>query len=280
MHLAVIVTQNTFYALQAWGMIMKKGFLFLAVFLIAGFAMETVHITAAEKQSIKALYIPLADHYAGIVAYEKYRDEMEKAEYTIERMKSWPLLRAYFMSGEVDMAYIISPMAMDMFAEKPKFRWVSLLHRDGNALAINDLLNADVKLPEDRERRKPDEKVAEAYAKAKKKMGRPSEVGVPSLLATHTVVLYKYLKDHGKALNLGSGSDKDVLAIEVPPPKSPSFIKKKKQSRHSCELRTITALGGCGGNKGFWPCGMVFQRCHALAKWACRMHCHSDGRRY
>ena len=81
---------------------------------------------AQEKQPIKAIYIPLADHYAGIVAYEKYRDEMKAADYTIERMKSWPLLRAYFMSGEVDLAYIICPMAMDMFREKPNFRWVSL----------------------------------------------------------------------------------------------------------------------------------------------------------
>lgn len=206
---------------------MKKGFSLFAVFLTVGFYMGIATTTAAEVQPVKAIYIPLADHYAGIVAYEKYRDKMMKADYRIERIKSWPLLRAYFMSGEVDMAYIISPMAINMFAEEPKFRWVSLLHRDGNALAINDLLNADVKLPTDRRNRKPDQKVADAYTKAKRKMGRPTECGVPSLLATHTVVLYKYLKDHGKSLNLGIGSDKDVLAIEVPPPESPAFIKKK-----------------------------------------------------
>ena len=60
-----------------------------------------------EKKTIKAIYIPLADHYAGIVAYEKYRDKMKNADYRIERMKSWSLLRAYFMSGEVDVAFII-----------------------------------------------------------------------------------------------------------------------------------------------------------------------------
>ncbi len=30
------------------------------------------------RQTIKAIYIPLADHYPGIVAYEKYRDQMTK----------------------------------------------------------------------------------------------------------------------------------------------------------------------------------------------------------
>jgi len=205
-----------------------KNVLFKLVFFMV-FVMTTVisGVYAEERQTIKAIYIPLADHYAGIVAYEKYRDQMQKADYVIERMKSWPLLRAYFMSDEADLAYIICPMAMDMFNEKPDFRWVSLLHRDGNALAINDILNDDVKLSEERIKRKPDEKVANAFTKAKEQMGRPGECGVPSLLATHTVVLYKYLKDHGKRLNLGYGKDKDVVAIEVPPPKSPGFIKRQ-----------------------------------------------------
>ncbi len=205
---------------------MKKLFVIPVLFLLFMTALIPTGY-AGEKKTIKAIYIPLADHYAGIVAYEKYRGQMKKADYSIEQIKSWRLLRAYFMSGKVDVAFIICPMAMDMFAEKPDFRWVSLVHRDGNALAINDLLNNDVRLPEDRFQRKPDEKVAMAFAKAKTFLGRPSQCGVPSLLSTHTVILYKYLKDFGRNMCIGIGSECDVLAIEIPPPKSPSFIKKK-----------------------------------------------------
>ncbi len=190
------------------------------------FFVMITHIVESQE-TIKAIYIPLADHYAGIVAYEKYHDEMKLANYQIERMKSWPLLRAYFNSGEVDMAYIICPMAVDMFAENPNFRWVSLMHRDGNALAINDLLNNDVHLHKDRTLRKPDKKVADAFIKAKNDIGKPTECGVPSLLATHTVVLYKYLRDNNSTLTMRSNKDGDVMAIAVPPPKSPSFIKMK-----------------------------------------------------
>jgi len=204
-----------------------------SVLFVLGFAAGTATAketppTAAgrDKQVIKAIYIPLADHYAGIIAYEKYRDEMKHADYRIERMKSWPLLRAYFMAGEADLAYIICPQAMDMFRERPIFRWVSLMHRDGNALAINDLLNVYVNLPAKRNDRRPDAKVAAAFRKASSELGHPTECGVPHLHATHTVVLYKYLKEHGMSLGLGRGRDKDVVAIEVPPPKSPAFIKK------------------------------------------------------
>jgi len=198
----------------------KVSFL-LAVLLMSSF------FSYAEKQSIKAIYIPLADHYASIIAYEKYRDEMVHADFRLEQMKSWDLLRAYFQSGEVDMAFVMSPLAMDMFRERPKARWVGMMHRDGNALAINDLLNEEIKLPRKRIDRKPDEKAAIAFAKASKAQNTPIEVGVPHLMATHSVVLYKYLKDHGKTLAIGRGSTEDAVIISVAPPKAPAFIKKK-----------------------------------------------------
>ena len=249
------------------------------VFLLAASALWPVTAEAEEKQAIKAIYIPLADHYAGIVAYEKYGGEMKHARYEIERMKSWPLLRAYFMSGEVDLAYIICPMAMDMFRERPNFRWVSLLHRDGNALAINDLLNAHVKLPKERLKRKPDGKVAEALGRAKGQLRRPTECGVPSLLATHTVVLYKYLKDQRKTLGIGSGPRKDVVAIAVPPPKSPSFIKKNNSRGIPASFEQSLPWADVVETQGFghvawyskdvmpWPTGHV--ECIAIATDDC-----------
>ncbi len=258
---------------------MKKPITILTVCMTVLTILCVPFADASEKQTIKAIYIPLADHYPGIVAYEKYRDKMEKADYQIERMKSWPLLRAYFMSGEVDMAYIICPMAMDMFTEKPNFRWVSLLHRDGNALAINDLLNASVNLPKERLDRKPDHKVAEAFAKAAKQTGRPVDCGVPSLLATHTVVLYKYLKDHGKKMNLGFGTNKEVLAIEVPPPKSPAFLKRMNNRNIPASFEQSLPWTDVVETKGFghvawyskdvipWPKGHV--ECIAIATDKC-----------
>ncbi len=181
----------------------------------------------SERKEIKALYIPLADHYASIVAYERYRSEMQYADFQIEQMKNWDLLRAYFQSGDVDMAYVMSPLAMDMFSEKPHFRWIGLMHRDGNALAINDLLNGQVRLASLRRERKPDDKVAKALKEAFELTGKSTEIGMPHLLSTHTVVLYRYLKEHGLTMSLTPNSGTDVLAIAVAPPKSPSFIKSK-----------------------------------------------------
>jgi len=224
---------------------------------------------AQDKQPIKAIYLPMADHYAGIVAFEKYRDSMTRADYSIERMDSWPLLRAYFRSEVVDLAFSSSPMAMDMFLEQPDFRWVGLLHRDGNALAINDLLNAEVGLAPERKNRKPDSKVADALARASKEYGQPIKCAVPSLLATNTVILYKYLRDYGRSLGIGFGTGKDVLAVEVPPDESSFYIKKQNNRGYpaafeqSLPWADVVETGGFGKVAWYskdvmqWPNGHV-----------------------
>ncbi len=182
----------------------------------------------AERQRILAITIPLADHYAGIVAYEKYRERMEFADYQLKMLPGPGLVRAYFRSEpDADIAFNVSPMVMDMFAKQPDFRWVSLIHRDGNALAINDVLNRQANLPADRLARRADATVAEAISQFKQQQGKPIEIGIPSPLATHTTILYKYLKKHGRTFSFNSRGDADVVLKVIKPPKSPLFLKKK-----------------------------------------------------
>ncbi|MBV1959478.1 MAG: ABC transporter substrate-binding protein [Pseudomonadales bacterium] len=195
--------------------------------LFSTIAPQTLSAAPPQKQIVNALYIPLADHYAALVAYERYRDKMQHADFRIEQMKSWDLLRAHFNSGDVDMAFIMSPLAMEMYHNKPFFRWIGLMHRDGNALAINDLIKNKIQLPKLRADRKPDASIANALKEIRLTTGTPIPVGLPHLLATHTVVLYRYLKKHGITIDSASHSKADVFITTVPPPEAPAFIKAK-----------------------------------------------------
>lgn len=65
------------------------------------------------------------------------------------------------------------------------------MHRDGNALAINDLLNEQVKLAAVSHERKPDDKVAKALKQVFESTGRATEIGMPHLLATVTIAILK-----------------------------------------------------------------------------------------
>jgi len=55
------------------------------------------------------------------------------------------------------------------------------------------------------------------------------EIGMPHLLATHSVVLYRYLKEQGLSMSFvpNANAKAEVLAIAVAPAKSPAFIKQK-----------------------------------------------------
>jgi len=204
------------------------------------------------KKKVHALYIPLADHYAALVAYERYASQMKHADFQITQIKNWDLLRAYFQSGTVDMAYVMTPLAIDMFNEKPHFRWIGLMHRDGNALAINHILNKDITLKKHRYNRKPDAQVALSLRKSYQEYKRSTQIGLPHLLSTHAVVLYRYLKENNVSISFSPHQKTDVLGISLAPPKAPDFIKIKSKKatpaafEQSLPWADIVETGGYG----------------------------------
>lgn len=175
------------------------------------------------KAKVHALYIPLADHYAAVIAYEKFRHELKYADFSIERMANWDLLKARFLEGKTDMAFVMSPLALDMYANKPIFKWVGLMHRDGNGLAVNQTIANQLRLEPTRDKRFPSADLANVF-KYKIAQQKRVLVGVPHLKSTHTVALYHYLKEYNLQLSLQPNINDDVLAIGIAPPKSPQFL--------------------------------------------------------
>nr|WP_320016820.1 ABC transporter substrate-binding protein [uncultured Desulfobacter sp.] len=210
---------------------------YYSTFIIAVFCFLCVatYSIADDRIPVYAVGIPLADHYAGIIAYEKYRHQMKTASFHLKLLPGPELVRAYFFSEpDVDMAFNVCPMVMDMFSKKPIFRWISLIHRDGNALAINKHLYEQIDLPIDKRSRLPDERIANAIKTYRKRTGEPVRIGIPSLLATHTTVLYAYLKKHDITFGFRKSENVDVVLDIVKPPDSPVYLKKQNaRSRHA-----------------------------------------------
>ena len=261
-------------ALQRFFTLIKRPFV---IVLYSGLwlALTSLSVTAQSRQTVKALYIPLADHYAAIVAYERYRDDMQHADFQLEQMANWNLLRSYFQSGQVDMAYIMAPLALDMYRQRPTFRWIGLMHRDGNALAINAEINQHLDLPLLRKDRKPSAELAQVLQQLHHQRKTATVVGVPHLLSTHNVVLYRYLKEQGATMGLTLASDGDVLPIVVAPPKAPAFIKGQSNRaepaafQQSLPWADVVETGGYGHVAWYskdvmpWPQGHV--ECIAVA---------------
>ncbi|GAA5314914.1 MAG: hypothetical protein AseanaTS_01180 [Candidatus Pelagadaptatus aseana] len=194
----------------------------LRVLLVCTFLFLSCQASARER--ILALYVPLADHYAALVAYERYRHQFKHADFQLSQMKNWDLLRAHFRSGNVDMAYVMSPLALDMYREDKNFRWVGLMHRDGNGLAVTPGMADAMGLVNQRADRKPSPAVAQSLQKMALERDQILRVGVPHILSTHTVVLSHFLWRNGMQLSLAPNMPGDVLAIPVAPAKAPAFI--------------------------------------------------------
>lgn len=183
----------------------------------------------AQKIKIQAVGIPLADHYAAIIAYEKYRSVMQEANFELIILPGPNLVRRYFRSmPDADMALIVAPMAMDMFAKEPDFRWISLLHRDGNALVVNNTLANNIHIDPYSTKKSSHRDFANAIKQYIQTNKESVEIAIPSLLATHTTILYKYLKEHNLTMGLYSNED-DIKLHIVKPPRSIAYLKANSQ---------------------------------------------------
>lgn len=233
-------------------------------------------VFAQKHDTVRALYIPLADHYAAIVAYELYGDSMTYADFQLEKMDSWDLLRAKFYEERAEMAFVMAPLAVAMFQQKPYFKWIGLMHRDGNALAVNLEIAKHLNIPSNRTERKPGNEVASILQRLSLEQRSTVDIAVPHLLSTHSVVLYKYLRDYDIKLSIsGTTPGAEVSTVAVPPANSPAFLRGKsnqakpaafEQSLPWSDLVEATELGKVvwySKDVMQWPDGHV--ECVALA---------------
>jgi len=208
---------------------MQKFYFVFALF-ISLFSHQSLGVEE-KRQPIKALYMPLADHYAAVIAYELYRDELVYADFSLEQMNSWDLMRVNFLNQRADMAFVMAPLAMSMYQNQKSFKWVGLMHRDGSGLAITNQLASHLSLPEQANARLPTSALAKAIDNAQKTQNRVV-VGVPHIVSTHSVVLYKYLKDNHLTLGISPNDKADVYVRTISPPSSPAFLLGRSNMSH------------------------------------------------
>lgn len=181
--------------------------------------------TASAKDAIVALYLPIIDHYSLLLSHLRYSKQMSNADFSVLQMPGFNELRQKFESGEADIAVLTAPLALDMYASKPMFQTVALAHRNGSALSVNTAFAKQMAIAGGRGDRKPDDEFAKASKISFDKTGNPLNVGVPTLHSTHTLVLYKYMQDHGVKMVTPKDRNGVLVVKQVPPPRSADYLK-------------------------------------------------------
>lgn len=172
---------------------MKKRLICLMVMI---FAIGST--TTWAKTTLKVGYLPVLDHLTLLVSHAQDNNAFKQVEIQPKLFKSWAEMVGALKVGAIDAAFIISPLAMDLFNHGLDIKTILLAHRDGSAITV-----------------KKDSPIQSA-ADLKGKL-----IAIPDQKATHTALLNHYLMTAGLSL-------KEVIAKVIAPPNMLNAMKLGK----------------------------------------------------
>ena len=116
------------------------------------------------------------------------------ANFEYKRYNGWPEIKESLISGQVDAAYMLAPLVMDLAAKDVPVKVVSIGHRSGAVIMV---------------------RTDSRYRKFQDLAGK--RIAIPSRFAVDFLFLRKMLAHEGM-------SDKDIKLVEMPPPDMPSAL--------------------------------------------------------
>ena len=148
----------------------------------------TMSTNAFAKATMKVGYLPILDHLTLAVSHERENELFKEVNVEPKMFKKWDELAGAIKAGTIDAAFILSPLAMDMFNSGVDIRVVLLGHRNGSAITV-----------------------AKDSAIRSAKGLKDKRIAIPHAKATHVALLDKYLRGEGLSL-------KDVKTTVIAPP--------------------------------------------------------------
>lgn len=184
----------------------RRSLLKLSAFMAAGAAAPMLRPTAAlaADDPVKIGYLPITDATPLLVAHANgyFDQEGVKAEKPV-LMRSWAQLIEAFMSGQVNVIHMLSPMTVwARFGAKAPAKVVAWNHIGGSSLAVAQGVD----------------KVADLGGK---------QVAIPFWYSVHNVVLQELLKKNGLtpvSKKTGAPAANEVNLIVLPPSDMPPAL--------------------------------------------------------
>jgi NitT/TauT family transport system substrate-binding protein len=148
------------------------------------------------KATIRVGYLPIADHLPVVVAHANDNGNNRHIDVVPRKFKNWGHITGAFRAGAIDAAFILSPLAMDMYNKKNDLQAILLAHRDGSAITV---------------------KVGGNIKSALDLKGKA--IAIPDNLSTHKALLSHYLIGAGLSLS-------DVKTLVISPLNMEKALKK------------------------------------------------------
>lgn len=129
------------------------------------------------KETLKIGYLPILDHLPLLVSHSLDNKNFQHINIEPKLFTSWREMVGALDAGVIQGAFILSPLAMNLFHKGADIRTILLAHRDGSAITVKS--DSDIHSAADL---------------------RGKRIAVPSADATHTALLNKYLEQAGMSL--------------------------------------------------------------------------------
>ncbi len=120
-----------------------------------------------------------------------------RANFEYKRFNGWPEVKEALISGQINAAYMLAPLVMDLVTKDVPVKIVSIGHRSGAVIMVHK---------------------ESSYRKFQDLAGK--RIAIPSRFAVDFLFLRKMLAREGM-------SDKDVKIVEMPPPDMPAALYAK-----------------------------------------------------
>ncbi len=156
------------------------------------------YTNAMAKTTLKVGYLPILDHLTLLVSHAQDNDAFKQVDIQPKLFKAWGEMVGALKAGVIDAAFILSPLAMDLFNSGVDIQAILLAHRDGSAITVQS------------------DSTIRSAADLKSK-----SIAIPDRKATHTALLNHYLMSAGLSL-------KEVITKVIAPP---NMIKAMKLDR-------------------------------------------------
>ncbi len=164
--------------------------------------------TASGKARLTAAHLQITDHLTlGVMKHLIQTQKFNPQHFELETqcMPSWNPVQKALETGQVDAAFVLAPIAMDLFSFDVPIRLVLLAHKNGSICVRNKQGRAQESLRE--------------FFKGK-------IFYIPHMLSVHHMLSTMFLREIGLNPGVAGGDPIDVTYEVVPPIKMPEFLAK------------------------------------------------------
>jgi len=218
------------------------------------------------KVQMKVAHIQITDHLAlGILKYNIEKGVVKPKYFDLETqcLPGWNPVVQLLEKGDVDAAFVLAPIAMDLFAFDVKIKLVLFAHKNGSTFVRSKNYNYD------------DYHSLKEFYKYK-------VVDIPHKMSIHNMLAHKFLTELGLKPGVPGKNAIDVRFEVVPPIKMPGIMKENKDVGGFMVAEPIASNAIAKGigelqfiSTSIWdnhPCCVVAVRNEFIEKYPDAMH--------